>query len=101
MTVGTRRILVKEISSLFELKPGVIEEQLIEPPPITPTTTAMMHNKEDLPAFSFAGVGNQSKMIVKEDLYICGVTLPTRLIDVSSKSLVSKRVKSVYKTLNI
>ncbi|EIE79898.1 hypothetical protein RO3G_04603 [Rhizopus delemar RA 99-880] len=27
MTVGTRRILVKEVASLFELKPGVIEEE--------------------------------------------------------------------------
>ncbi|KAI8078023.1 UV radiation resistance protein and autophagy-related subunit 14-domain-containing protein [Gilbertella persicaria] len=26
MTVGTRRILVKEVTSLFELKPGVVEE---------------------------------------------------------------------------
>lgn len=55
MTVGTRRILVKEITSLFELKPGVIEE---------PETGALLH---------------------EEDLYICGVSLPTRLIDVSSK----------------
>lgn len=57
MTVGTRRILVKEIMSLFELKPGVIEE---------PET-------------------NNLSSQFKEDLYICGVTLPTRLIDVSSK----------------
>ncbi|KAG2233141.1 hypothetical protein INT48_001634 [Thamnidium elegans] len=55
MTVGTRRILVKETMSLFELKPGVIEEA---------ESTSFLHEG-------------------KEDLYICGVTLPTRLIDVS------------------
>lgn len=57
MTVGTRRILVKEIMSLFELKPGVIEEA---------GSASFLHE-------------------AKEDLYICGVTLPTRLIDVSSE----------------
>lgn len=74
MTVGTRRILVKEITSLFELKPGVIEE---------PETPSIPLYNEDLPAFS-------SKLSMQieegiEDLYICGVSLPTRLIDVSSK----------------
>ncbi|KAI9487620.1 MAG: UV radiation resistance protein/autophagy-related protein 14 [Benjaminiella poitrasii] len=29
MTVGTRRILVKEVTSLFELKPGVVEEPVL------------------------------------------------------------------------
>jgi hypothetical protein len=69
MTVGTRRILVKEVFSLFELKPGVIEE------PLQPTAAATVN---DLP-FS------QLPIEGKEDLYICGVTLPTRLIDVASK----------------
>ncbi|KAI9263600.1 UV radiation resistance protein and autophagy-related subunit 14-domain-containing protein [Helicostylum pulchrum] len=44
MTVGTRRILVKETMSLFELKPGVIEEA---------GSTSFLHEG-------------------KEDLYICG-----------------------------
>lgn len=67
MTVGTRRILVKEITSLFELKPGLIEE---------PETPAL---QQDLPAFS------KPCPPIEADLYICGVTLSTRLIDVSSK----------------
>jgi hypothetical protein len=79
MTVGTRRILVKEVFSLFELKPGVIEEPESS---LQPTGTSSI-NTIDLPPFS------QSTPIMpiegKEDLYICGVTLPTRLIDVASK----------------
>lgn len=72
MTVGTRRILVKEITSLFELKPGLIEE------PETPAT-ATQH--QELTAF------NKPSIPIEADLYICGVTLSTRLIDVSSKYL--------------
>ena len=75
MTVGTRRILVKEITSLFELKPGMIEE------PSTPSIVSSQQLDEDGPAFSM----KQSNQESIEDLYICGVTLPTRLIDVSSK----------------
>jgi hypothetical protein len=81
MTVGTRRILVKEITSLFELKPGVIEEREDQQQQQQP----QRRGEEDFsPAFS-----NKSSSFMqeegKEDLYICGVTLPTRLIDVSSK----------------
>lgn len=70
ITVGTRRILVKEITSLFELKPGLIEE---------PETPVIQH--QELPAFS------KSFVPVEADLYICGVTLSNRLIDVSSRYL--------------
>lgn len=75
MTVGTRRILVKEVTSLFELRPGVIEESEIisqSPQPSSLTTF-------EVPPFS-----QTTDTEGKEDLYICGVTLPTRLIDVSS-----------------
>ncbi|KAI7899632.1 UV radiation resistance protein and autophagy-related subunit 14-domain-containing protein [Cokeromyces recurvatus] len=75
MTVGTRRILVKEVSSLFELKPGVVEEPVSLPMP-----SSSLQAEELLPPFSqptTMQIGN------KEDLYICGVTLPTRLIDVT------------------
>jgi hypothetical protein len=78
MTVGTRRILVKEITSLFELKPGFIEE------PETPSIQQQQQYIGDKPAFS-----NKLSMQTEEgieDLYICGVSLPTRLIDVSSKT---------------
>ncbi|CEG66974.1 hypothetical protein RMATCC62417_03461 [Rhizopus microsporus] len=69
MTVGTRRILVKEVASLFELKPGVIEET------VAPTTPI----EDDRAPFS----KRPMSLLNKEDLYICGVTLPTKLIDVS------------------
>lgn len=68
ITVGTRRILVKETTSLFELKPGLIEE---------PETPMIQH--QELPTSS------KSFIPVEQDLYICGVTLSARLIDVSSK----------------
>lgn len=70
ITVGTRRILVKETTSLFELKPGLIEE---------PETPVIQH--PELPA------SGESFIPVEQDLYICGVTLSSRLIDVSSKLL--------------
>ncbi|KAI7893763.1 UV radiation resistance protein/autophagy-related protein 14 [Mucor mucedo] len=66
ITVGTRRILVKETTSLFELKPGLIEE---------PETPVIQH--PELPA------SGESFIPVEQDLYICGVTLSSRLIDVS------------------
>lgn len=71
MTVGTRRILVNEVVALFQLKPGVVEEETVIPA------------KESLP---FAQLKDR---VAVEDLYICGVTLPSRLIDVSSKFFVS------------
>lgn len=73
MTVGTRRILVKEVTSLFELRPGVIEESEVAASPSPPLY--------EMPPFSQTEDTTEGK----EDLYICGVTLPTRLIDVSSK----------------
>ncbi|RCH88523.1 hypothetical protein CU098_004398 [Rhizopus stolonifer] len=74
MTVGTRRILVKEVTSLFELKPGVVEESQALQSPLAPQSSV------ELPPFSQPTV---MPMEGKDDLYICGVTLPTRLIDVS------------------
>ncbi|KAI8370755.1 UV radiation resistance protein/autophagy-related protein 14 [Choanephora cucurbitarum] len=46
MTVGTRRILVNEVTSLFELKPGVVEEVEINQ---APTVTASV----ELPPFKY------------------------------------------------
>ncbi|KAI8985988.1 UV radiation resistance protein and autophagy-related subunit 14-domain-containing protein [Pilobolus umbonatus] len=63
MVVGTRRILVKEVVSLFDLKPGIVGEQEVMIPLNIPFSKPVS--------------------AAKEDLYICGVTLPTRLIDVS------------------
>lgn len=78
MTVGTRRILVKEVFSLFELKPGVIEE----PESSLQPTTSSSNTIDTLP---FSQSTSTMPMEGKEDLYICGVTLPTRLIDVASE----------------
>ncbi|KAI8382471.1 UV radiation resistance protein and autophagy-related subunit 14-domain-containing protein [Blakeslea trispora] len=72
MTVGTRRILVNEVSSLFELKPGVVEEVEHQAPTMTSSI--------ELPPFSQP---TAVPIEGKDDLYICGVTLSTRLIDVS------------------
>lgn len=68
MTIGTKRVLVQEVASLFELKPGVIEERSI-----------VMDHEDRMP-FSKRPIS----LLNKEDLYICGVTLPTKLIDVST-----------------
>lgn len=97
MTVGTRRILVKETTSLFELKPGVVEEPELSvfaaaaaaaaattnhDLASTAAVNSMLHQSVELPPFS--PMSSTIPMETKEDLYICGVTLPTRLIDVSS-----------------
>lgn len=86
MTVSARRVLVHEIVSLFEFKPGVVEDRSAETergqhnaPSISPTTMAT--------ALPFAPIKDKSQH--SEDLYICGVTLPARTIDVSSKVLFS------------
>ncbi|KAG1553263.1 hypothetical protein G6F49_008416 [Rhizopus delemar] len=76
MTVGTRRILVKEVASLFELKPGVIEEEEQQQ-----QNAVLMLDHEDRMPFSKRPINLLNN---KEDLYICGVTLPTKLIDVST-----------------
>ena len=90
MTVGTRRILVKETTSLFELKPGVVEEPELATLAATSNAvtsasvaavSSMLHQSTELPPFSSSSA---LPIETKEDLYICGVTLPTRLIDVSS-----------------
>ncbi|CAO0802485.1 unnamed protein product [Mucor circinelloides] len=96
MTVGTRRILVKETTSLFELKPGVVEEPELSvfaaaaaaaaattnhDLASTAAVNSMLHQSVELPPFS--PMSSTIPMETKEDLYICGVTLPTRLIDVS------------------
>ncbi|CAO3627333.1 unnamed protein product [Mucor fragilis] len=90
MTVGTRRILVKETTSLFELKPGVVEEpelSMFSAATANHASASMadvnsiLHQSVELPPFS--PVSSSIPMETKEDLYICGVTLPTRLIDVS------------------
>ncbi|KAL0139010.1 UV radiation resistance protein and autophagy-related subunit 14-domain-containing protein [Mucor lusitanicus] len=90
MTVGTRRILVKETTSLFELKPGVVEEPELsmfsaatvnQAAASMADVNSMLHQSVELPPFSPAS--SSIPMETKEDLYICGVTLPTRLIDVS------------------
>lgn len=84
MTVGTRRILVKEITSLFELKPGVIEEPET---PVTPSSQPQIQQQQgdvvDAPAFGRLSMRMEEEESGIEDLYICGVTLPTRLIDVT------------------
>lgn len=91
MTVGTRRILVKETTSLFELKPGVVEEPELSTLASTSNAIAsasiaavssILHQSTELPPFSPSL--SALPIETKEDLYICGVTLPTRLIDVSS-----------------
>ncbi|CAO3643928.1 unnamed protein product [Mucor hiemalis] len=81
MTVGTRRILVKEITSLFELKRGVIEEPETPVTPSQPQLQQQQQQQEDAPAFGKLSMQMEESGI--EDLYICGVTLPTRLIDVT------------------
>lgn len=86
MTVGTRRILVKEITSLFELKRGVIEEPETQ---VTPSSQLQQQPPgEDAPAFGKLSMRMEEEESGIEDLYICGVTLPTRLIDVTSKTAI-------------
>ncbi|CEP15424.1 hypothetical protein [Parasitella parasitica] len=89
MTIGTRRILVKEATSLFELKPGVVEEPellaLGASNAVPPAAVNNLLNQSiELPPFSPSISTLPTE--TKEDLYICGVTLPTRLIDVSKYS---------------
>ncbi|CAO3651012.1 unnamed protein product [Cunninghamella echinulata] len=116
MTARTRQILVKEVVSLFDLKPGVVEvdeddgsirtainnnnnnnsnnnnndpiisrsqDQRI----YSSDNIASIHN--DHPPLQHSimpftrPIQNFEQRRQYEDLYICGVTLPTRLIDVS------------------
>ncbi|KAI7874681.1 hypothetical protein K492DRAFT_183680 [Lichtheimia hyalospora FSU 10163] len=83
MTVSARRVLVHEIVSLFEFKPGIVEDRSAEAergqhnsPSISPSTMAT--------AMPFAAIKDKNQH--SEDLYICGVTLPARTIDVSKYS---------------
>ncbi|KAI8987459.1 UV radiation resistance protein/autophagy-related protein 14 [Mycotypha africana] len=60
MTVGTRRILVKEVTSLFELKPGVIEEADLVASGMTlpqqqqhPVSKGTVENEIEAPPFKY------------------------------------------------
>ncbi|KAI8637164.1 UV radiation resistance protein/autophagy-related protein 14 [Parasitella parasitica] len=50
MTIGTRRILVKEATSLFELKPGVVEEPEISGLAASNAASIAAYPKEELNA---------------------------------------------------
>ncbi|KAG2223583.1 hypothetical protein INT45_001665 [Circinella minor] len=120
MTVSARRVLVQEIVSLFDFKPGVVEDSstmiMESPRPIsltcsnsstttTSTTTTITttntlpfaqrdrslslhhrnsnNNQYQSPSSKYP---QQQQQQQPEDLYICGVTLPARVIDVSKYS---------------
>ncbi|KAG0170730.1 hypothetical protein DFQ28_001653 [Apophysomyces sp. BC1034] len=71
-TAAARCVLVNEIVTLFEFKPGVVVAEQEPAAPDFETSTMPFAKRE------------QHRL--REDLYICGVTLPARPIDVSSYS---------------
>ena len=116
MTVSARRVLVQEIVSLFEFKPGLVEDSsaiLMESPRPTSSTSSTSssintttntlpfaqrdrslslhhhhyhhHSSNNQYRHSSSKFPQQQQQQPQpEDLYICGVTLPARVIDVSS-----------------
>ncbi|KAI9275630.1 UV radiation resistance protein and autophagy-related subunit 14-domain-containing protein [Phascolomyces articulosus] len=111
MTVAARRVLVQEIVSLFEFKPGVVEDSpaiTIEPSRTisSSSSSSSTHTNATImsPTLPFAQRDrslslhrhhhpsthpqqhNPQQQQQAEDLYICGVTLPARVIDVSKYS---------------
>ncbi|ORX55124.1 hypothetical protein DM01DRAFT_1031632 [Hesseltinella vesiculosa] len=103
LTTRTRQILVREVASLFNVKAGVVEENTDDdlhscsPPPLsshpplqpapsdstTLATSDTIDPVENMPFSRSTTLTQQVRRPVVEDLYICGVSLPTRLIDIS------------------
>ncbi|KAI8148887.1 UV radiation resistance protein and autophagy-related subunit 14-domain-containing protein [Fennellomyces sp. T-0311] len=85
LTVSARRVLVQEIVSLFDFKPGVVEDSPIVDPRSVSSSPSPSSSSPSLPFAQKHRPSPQqnSQQQQPEDLYICGVTLPARVIDVS------------------
>ncbi|KAF7722894.1 hypothetical protein EC973_002614 [Apophysomyces ossiformis] len=89
LTTSARCVLVNEIITLFEFKPGVVAAE--------PEETAPDFETSAMPFVK------RAQRRSHDDLYICGVTLPARPIDVStySKEELNTAIGLVIHMLNL